>query len=106
MYMSLKLRENILRLMHKKGLNQIQLSRLAKISPSTLHGYLNPGASKQTKIDVLKVKKICEVLDADLHEMLFGEPDPNSRSVLPQEVLQKIFEGDLRVTIHKIDKKK
>lgn len=106
MDMSLKLRENILRLMHEKRLTQIQLARLTKMSPSTLHGYLNPGASKQTKIDVLKVKKICEVLNADLHEVLFGEPDPNSRSIMPQEILQKIFEGDLRVSIHHIERKK
>lgn len=104
--MSLRLRENILRLMKERRLSQTQLAKEARIAASTLHGYLNPSISKQAKIDVLIIKRIAEALSTDFHELLFGVPDPNSKTKISEEILHKLFEGDLRVTIHKIDKKK
>lgn len=102
--MTLKLKENIEKLMKEQGLSQSQLAAKAKVSKATLHGYLNPTSKAQTKVDVASVKRICEVLNADLHETLFGSPDPNSKVNLPKEILTEIFKGDLRVTIHKVDR--
>ena len=102
--MSIHLKTILEKAMHDQGVSQAKLSQLTRISKATLHGYLNPRV-KQSKIDVSIVKKICDVLKLDFHEALFGLPDPNSKAVLPKEILTELFKGDLRVTIHKIDKK-
>lgn len=103
--MSSQLRSNLLRLMEAKGLNQARLCKLAGVPKATLHGYLNPTKDSQSKVDTQQVKKIAEALKTDFHELLFGFPDPHSRTRVPEEVLKEIFSGDLRVTIHKIEKK-
>lgn len=103
--MSLKLRENLIRIMKEKNITQAQLAKLAKLPSSTLHGYLNLG-SKQSKIDISQVKKICDALEIDMHIALFGEPDPYSKATIPEEILTKLFEGDVRISISRIDRAK
>ena len=103
--MSIRLRENLLRLMGERKINQIELSRLTKIPRTTINGYINPSSSKKAKLDVTQIKKMCEVLKTDFHELLFGTPDPHSKTSIPKEILTDIFRGDVRLIVQRIDRK-
>ena len=90
--------------MKDQGVTQTKLAQLSRVPKATLHGYLNPRV-KQSKLDVSIVKRLCNVLKLDFHEAIFGETDPNSKAIAPNEILHEIFNGDVRVTLHRIEKK-
>lgn len=100
----MQLKNMLEKAMKDQGVTQAKLAQLARVSKATLHGYLNPRV-KQSKIDVAIVKRLCEILKLDFHEALFGVPDPNSKALVPNEVLHELFKGDVRVTLHRIEKK-
>jgi hypothetical protein len=52
----------------------------------------------------VQVKKVAAALGVSLHELVFGEPDPFE--VSGEELLREIFSGDVRVTLHPLDRKK
>jgi transcriptional regulator with XRE-family HTH domain len=78
----------------------ITLSELAKksgVPKATLHSWTT-GSSP----NIQQLKKVAEALNISLHRLAFGSPDPNETK---EEFLQELFQGDVRVTIHKILKK-
>ncbi len=100
----MQLKTMLVKAMDNQGVTQAKLAQLARVSKATLHGYLNPRV-KQTRIDIAIVKRLCDILKLDFHVALFGLPDPNSQALIPKEILHEIFNGDVRVTIHRIEKK-
>lgn len=83
-----------------KGLSLAQLSKEAGVPVQTIHAW----TTGRKSINPSQVKKVALVLEVSIHELLFDEPDPfESKS---SEVLKEIFSGDVRVTLHKIEKKK
>ncbi|MGE3262636.1 MAG: helix-turn-helix domain-containing protein [Bacteriovoracia bacterium] len=79
------------------------LARLAKetgIAPATLHGW-KTGRSTANMDDL---RKVAIALEVSLHELLFGEPDPFHQA--GTEVLKELFSGDVRVTLHRIERRK
>lgn len=103
--MNLQLHKNLKRLMTEKKITQTELSKLSGVPKSTLNGYLSITGKPADKIDVGQIKKIADVLQTDFHELLFGSTDPFSKASLPKEVLHEIFSGDVRLTVHRIEKK-
>lgn len=100
--MSVKLKENLERLMQEKKLTLTQLSKLAGVPKSSLHGYITTRSSV-TKLNIIQVKKIADALQVDLHELLFSLPDPHAS--IHGEILKELFSGDIRVTLHRIERK-
>ena len=82
-----------------KKISISQLSKLSGVPQPTLHGW-GSGRSVGTIDDL---KKVCDVLQVSLHQLLYDEPDPYE--IGHEEILKELFSGDLRVTIHKIEKK-
>ncbi|MDX9732107.1 MAG: helix-turn-helix transcriptional regulator [Bdellovibrionales bacterium] len=96
---SVKLSETLNRRMRLQGLTLTQLARKSGVPKPTLHGWMT--GRRAMNADYLR--KVASVLQISIHELLFGAPDPfHSPS---QEVLKELFRGDVRVTIHRIDKR-
>lgn len=91
---------NLAQAMKQKKLSLSSLSRLSGISKTTLHGWLTGRKAK----NVDQLKKIATILQTSIHQLLYGEPDPFEQR--PQEVLEEIFYGDVRVTVHRIERRK
>lgn len=76
-----------------------KLSKETSIAPATLHGWAN-GRNP----NLADLKKIANVLEVSLHELVFGETDPFEAK--GQEILKELFSGDVRVTLHRIERKR
>lgn len=85
-------------LLKKKGWTYDKLSKVTGIPRSTLHSWTSQNA---VSLDQLKI--VATALEVSLHFLAFGSPDPQEDS--SDEILEKIFSGDIRVTLHKISKK-
>lgn len=94
----MELAKNILNNCKKRNLSLMALSRLSGVKQPTLHGWIT-GRSVRNLNDL---KKVCTVLEIGLHQILFGSDDPFQHG---NEFLKEIFQGDMRVTIHKLIKK-
>lgn len=79
------------------------LTKLAKesgVPVSTIHAWANGGKA----LDLDKLKKVSDTLEISLHQLVFGTPDPHEP--ISGEILKELFTGDLRVTVHRIEKQK
>ncbi len=88
----------LVKMMREKNLNFASLSAKSGVSKSTIHGWTT-GRKVQ---NLSELKRVATVLETSLHELAFGEPDPYSSR--PQENLRELFSGDVRLTIHKIER--
>lgn len=93
-----KLGQNIERICKEKRLTVASLARQAGIPKTTVHSWIQ-GASPNLE----QLKKVCGVLEVPIHELVFGTPDPHQ--IPKDEILKEIFSGDIRVTLHKIEKR-
>jgi transcriptional regulator with XRE-family HTH domain len=96
----MKLANNIATICKKKGWPIARLARETGVPVKTIHGWT--AGKKALNID--DVRKVAEGLEISLHQLLFGTPDPYEGKDL--EILEQIFSGDVRVTIHKIKHRK
>jgi transcriptional regulator with XRE-family HTH domain len=95
--MAMELAKNLITICKKKNMSLASLAKKSGVKQPTLHGW-STGRSVQNLDDL---RKVCTVLEVALYSMLYGVPDPYESSDPP---LEKIFEGDITVTIHKISK--
>lgn len=102
--MSIKLKENLNRILAERRLSLAALSKLSGVPRSSLHNWTT--ATAQQKINVRHVQQLCAALKIPIHELLFSEPDPYEKREIGREVLKELFSGDLRVSIHKIERLK
>jgi transcriptional regulator with XRE-family HTH domain len=96
----MKLDTTLLSICKKKGLSLAQLARQSGVPTQTLHGWTTGKAA--AKLDQLK--KVATTLQVPIHELIFGEPDPYEQP--GEELLKEIFSGDVRVTLHRIERKR
>lgn len=82
-----------------KKISISQLSKKSGVAQPTLHGW----SSGRSVGNLDDLKKVCDVLQVSLHQLLFDEPDPYE--IGHEEILKEIFSGDLRVSISRIEKK-
>lgn len=92
------LAKNLAKLCAERGITLTQLARLSGVKQPTLHGWSTGRSVK--KIDDLK--KVCEVLKVSVHFVLYGTQDPFESS---EQILEEIFSGDVRVTLHRVNPK-
>ncbi|MBI3554660.1 MAG: helix-turn-helix transcriptional regulator [Deltaproteobacteria bacterium] len=85
-------------LLRERGMTLSALAKKSGLNKSTLHGW----TTGQVAINIDQLKKVATALEVSIHQLCFGEPDPNER--LGEEVLKELFSGDLRVSIHKIER--
>lgn len=95
----MKLNKTLTSLCKSKGMTLAELSRRTGIPKQTLHNW----TIGRRSINPDQLKKVSQVLEVSVHYLLYGENDPFEA---PSEViLREIFSGDVRVTLHRIERK-
>ena len=94
-----QLKENLSKLLieHKISLNE--LAKKAKVPKTNLHSWTT-GANPQLD----QLKRVADVFKVSLHELAFGLADPHEPN--GEELLKELFTGDVRVTLHRIERKR
>lgn len=95
----LKLAENITRLCEDRGWSLARLSKESSVPKTTLHAW----TTGRDTINLKQLKKVAHSLKVAVHELLYGELDPFEPK--SETILKELFSGDIRVTLHKIEKK-
>lgn len=93
------LKDNLNKILKRQNMSLSVLAKKAKVPKSNLHSWTT-GANP--KLDQLK--RVSDVLQVSLHELAFGEADPHEAS--SEEILRELFTGDVRVTLHRIERRK
>lgn len=95
----MNLRKNLSKIMKERNLSLAALASASGVPKQTIHGWT---AGRRVR-DLDKLKKVASVLKMPLHDLLYGVPDPFSS--VTNEVLKELFSGDVRVTIHRIERR-
>lgn len=96
----MKLASTLIQICKKKGWSLARLSRASGVPTQTLHGWTT--GRKAVQLDQLQ--NVAVALDVSIHQLAFGEPDP--REKVGEEVLREIFNGDVRVILQRIERRK
>lgn len=96
----MKLATNLNSLCKRKGITIAKLAREAGVASQTLHGW----TTGRQGVQLDHLKKVAAVLEVSVHELAYGEPDPFEST--SEEILKEIFSGDVRVTLHRIERNK
>jgi transcriptional regulator with XRE-family HTH domain len=96
----MKLGENLARLMKERRVSLSELSRQTRVAKTTLHSWLH---STKGRVDLTQLQKVARYFEVSVHQLAYGEGDPFE--VASNEILKELFSGDLRVTVHKIERK-
>lgn len=96
----MKLGISILLLCKRRKLSLTQLSRICGVPTQTIHGW----TTGKSAANLTQLKKVATALKISLHELAFGEPDPFESP--SEEILKEIFSGDVRVTLHRIERRR
>lgn len=84
----------------KKGITLAELARRSDVPKQTLHNW----TIGRRSIDPVQIKRVSQVLETSVHYLLFGENDPFESPT--EEILKEIFSGDVRVTLHRIERRR
>lgn len=84
----------------KKGITLAELARRSEVPKQTLHNW----TIGRRSINPDQIKRVSQVLETSVHYLLFGEHDPFESPT--EEILKEIFSGDVRVTLHRIERRR
>lgn len=84
----------------KRNWSLTDLSKKSGVPVQTIHNW----STGRRAHNIEQVKKVATALETSIHDLLFGEPDPFEQTSL--EILDEIFTGDVRVTLHRIQRNK
>jgi transcriptional regulator with XRE-family HTH domain len=96
----MKLEQTISELCRKRGWTLARLARESGVPPQTLHNW----TLGRKAVNPDQLRKIAQTLEVSFHYLMFGESDPFEQP--GDEILREIFSGDVRVTLHRIEKTK
>lgn len=100
MLSNMKLGEMIQYHCKKKSWSLTKLSKESKVALSTIHGW----TTERTRPDIQQLRKVAAALQVPLFQLAFGENDPHE--IVGEEILKEIFTGDVRVTLHRIERRR
>lgn len=95
----MELKTMLIRLCQRKGWSIARLARESGVPKPTLHGW----TTGRSALNLGQLKKVASALEVSLHQLAFGEPDPYAG--VNEEVLKELFTGDVRISIHRIERK-
>jgi transcriptional regulator with XRE-family HTH domain len=81
----------------KRGITLTELAKQSGVPKATMHAWT---AGREPKLQHLK--KVAETLKISFHRLAFGTNDPHE--IDGEVLLKEIFSGDVRVTLHRIEK--
>jgi len=94
----MKLGSKLLKLCKEHRLSLSRLAKEAGVPMQTIHAW----TTGRKSINPDQLRKVALVLKISVHELMFDEPDPFEPA--SEEILKEIFTGDVRVTLHRIEK--
>lgn len=83
----------------RKGWTLTKLARASGVPKATLHGW----TTGRSSLNIDQLKLVASTLEVSLHELAYGVPDPYEAPA--HEILKELFTGDVRVSIHRIERK-
>ncbi|MBY0316333.1 MAG: helix-turn-helix domain-containing protein [Bdellovibrionales bacterium] len=83
----------------KRGITVTELAKKAGVPKATVHAWIG---GREPKLQQLR--KVASALEMSFHKLAFGENDPHE--IDSEVLLREIFSGDVRVTLHKIERRK
>lgn len=86
--------------MKEQNLSLAQLANLSGVPKPTLHGW----TTGRRAMNPDQLKMVAAALKVSVYRLLFGETDPFENST--DDLLRELFSGDVRVTIHRIERQK
>ncbi len=95
----MKLDKVLASLCQKKGWTMARLARESGVPKQTLHNW----TSGRRLLNPDQLKKVAHALEVSIHFLMFGERDPYESA--GEEILKEIFSGDVRVTLHRIERR-
>lgn len=96
----MKLAKSIEFHLRQKRWSLTELSKKSGVSKSTLHAW----TVGRKSINLENLKRVAAALETSVHQLVYGEPDPYES--VGKEVLKEIFSGDVRITMHRIERQK
>lgn len=96
----MKLGNMISQICKEKGWTLTKLSKESKVPIATIHGW----TAARGRPDIRQLKKVADALQISIHHLAFGEPDPHETP--GEEILKELFSGDVRVTLHRIERRR
>jgi transcriptional regulator with XRE-family HTH domain len=96
----MKLHKTLQALCKEKELTLSRVSRLSGVPVQTIHSW----TVGRSSVNPDQVKAVAQVLEVSVHYLLFGETDRHEPPT--EEILKELFSGDVRVTLHKIERKR
>lgn len=91
----MNLSKNIAHYCKQKNMPLSVLARKAKVPKATLHGWI----TGRRALNLDQLRRVADTLEVPLYRLLFDADDPRTSRRIN---LEKIFAGDVRVTIEKI----
>ena len=98
--LNMKLGSKLTQLCKVQGLSLSRLAKEAGVPLQTVHAW----TTGRKSINPDQLRKVASVLKVSVHELLFDEPDPHE--AVGGEILKEIFSGDVRVTLHRIERRR
>lgn len=95
----MKLGSKLNQLCKAQGLSLSRLAKEAGVPMQTVHAW----TTGRKSINPDQLRKVALVLKISIHQLMFDEPDPHE--LIGEEILQEIFSGDVRVTLHKVERR-
>ena len=96
----MKLEKTIKELCQKRGWTLARLARESGIPAQTLHNW----TVGRSQVNPDQLRKLAKVLEVSIHYLMFGEADPFETP--HEEILKELFSGDVRVTLHRIERRR
>jgi transcriptional regulator with XRE-family HTH domain len=96
----MKLGSKLPQICKERGLSLSRLAKEAGVPMQTIHAW----TTGRKSINPDQLRKVALVLKVSIYELMFDESDPFESA--GEEILKEIFSGDLRVTLHRIEKTK
>ncbi len=93
------LKDNLNKLLKDTGLSLTDLSKKAKVPKTNIHSWTT-GTNPQLD----QLKRVADALKVSIHELAFGAADPYEAK--SEEILKELFTGDVRVTLHRIERRR
>lgn len=95
----MELKTMLVQLCKRRGWTIARLARESGVPKPTIHGW----TTGRSALNLDQLKKVALALEVSLHELAFGCPDPYEG--VSEECLKELFSGDVRISIHRIERK-
>ena len=96
----MKLGKIIQILCKERGITVAKLARDCGVPVQTIHNW----STAKGAVSPDQVKLVSQALGVSVHYLLYGESDPHEQP--NEEILKEIFSGDVRVTLHRVERKR